>query len=139
MLKTLVDSGPFIALFNRDDRYHLPVKDFLKNFRGHMFTSWPVITEVSHLLDFNSRAQIDFLKWIVTGAVRLIDLDETDLRYLIQLMEKYSDRPMDLADGSLMAIAESRDIRNIVTLDSDYDIYRTVKKKALTNLMQDHL
>ncbi len=139
MQKTLVDSGPLIALFNRDDHYHSPVMEFLKDFRGLLYTTWPVITEVTHLLDFNSQVQIDFLTWVSRGALKLIDLDPNHLLQIIQMMNKYEDIPMDLADGSLMAIAESLNIQSIITVDSDYYIYRTFRKKALKNLIESHL
>ena len=139
MQKSLIDSGPLIALFDRDDRYHVPVMSFLKEYHGHLLTSWPVITEVSHLLDFHARAQIDFLKWVSLGGLHMIQLDHRDLDRLIVLMEKYSDIPMDLADGSLIVISESLNIRNIITIDSDYYIYRTNRKRALKNLLQGYL
>lgn len=47
------------------------------------------------------------------------------------LMEKYKDVPMDLADASLVAVAESRNIRSIFTLDSDFFIYRMADGSVL--------
>ena len=64
MQKTLIDSGPLIALFDGSDKYHSKVVEFLKTFKGELVTSWSVVTEVSHMLDFNLRVQIDFLKWV---------------------------------------------------------------------------
>ena len=64
MQKTLIDSGPLIALFDKSDKYHQKVLDFIKSYQGKLITSWSVITEVSHMLDFNLQVQIDFLKWI---------------------------------------------------------------------------
>ena len=58
---TLIDAGPLIALFNRNDKYHLKIKEFIKNYSDKLITTWPVITEVSHMLDFNIQTQIDFL------------------------------------------------------------------------------
>ena len=46
MRKCLVDAGPLIALFDRDDQYHVSTVNFLKKFEGRLITSWPVITEV---------------------------------------------------------------------------------------------
>jgi predicted nucleic acid-binding protein len=48
-------------------------------------------------------------------------------------MEKYTDIPMDLADGSLLVLAQNLHIKDIISIDSDYDIYRTIKKEALNN------
>ena len=136
MKNIIVDSGPLIALFDRDDKYHNKVVNFLKTYDGNLLTTWAVITEVSHMLAFNLKVQISFLKWIELGGVKLIDLDQKDLRKLIKYMEKYLDIPMDLADGSLMIVAENHHIKEILSIDSDYDIYRTLKKKSLTNVLR---
>ncbi len=138
MVNTLIDAGPLIALFDKDDQFHEKVKEFLKTFHGHLITTWPVLTEVTHLLDFNVNVQIDFLKWIQREAVKIVNLDNIHLARIIELTEKYSDVPMDLADASLMVIAENEKIKNIITIDSDYHIYRTNKKLKLTNLLDGY-
>ncbi|MFA7069812.1 MAG: hypothetical protein WC144_03115, partial [Sulfurimonas sp.] len=102
MQKVLVDSGPLIALFDKSDRYHLKVLEFLKSFKGSLITSWAVITEVSHMLDFNLKVQIDFLRWCSIGGVEIYNISQDELAQIITMMEKYSDIPMDLADSSLM-------------------------------------
>jgi len=77
--KTLIDSGPLIALFDRSDRYHEKVLVFMKTFKGELITSWSVITEVSHMLDFNLQVQIDFLKWCELGGVKLYGITQEEL------------------------------------------------------------
>ncbi len=136
MKNIIVDSGPLIALFDYDDKYHNKVVNFLKTYDGNLLTTWAVMTEVSHMLAFNLKVQINFLKWVELGGVKLIDLDQKDLQKLIKYMEKYLDVPMDLADGSLMIVAENHHIKEILSIDSDYDIYRTLKKKSLTNVLR---
>ncbi|MDX9814591.1 MAG: PIN domain-containing protein [Sulfurimonadaceae bacterium] len=135
MQKVLVDSGPLIALFDKSDRYHLKVLEFLKSFKGSLITSWAVITEVSHMLDFNLKVQIDFLRWCSIGGVEIYNISQDELAQIITMMEKYSDIPMDLADSSLMFIASKEKIKNILSIDSDFDIYRTFKKQSLNNLL----
>ncbi|EKO23617.1 hypothetical protein [Leptospira interrogans] len=49
-------------------------------------------------------------------------------------MEKYSDRPMDFADASLVSLSEIYEIKDILTLDSDFLFYKTKKGKALNIL-----
>ena len=135
MQKTLIDAGPVIALFDRDDKYHKPVKAFLADFKQPLISTWPVITEVTHMLDFNVKVQIDFLEWISREAIQLMNLETNHILRLIELTRKYSDVPMDLADGSLIVVSELTGIKNILTIDSDYYIYRTRKKQYLTNLL----
>ena len=134
MRKTLIDAGPMIALFGKSDRYHKHVMKFLKDFDGELVTTWPVVTEVSHMLDFNIKVQIDFLKWLDIGAVNIYQTLQSDIKRIIVLSEKYIDVPMDLADSSLIVASEKLGIKDILTIDSDYDIYRTIKKEPLNNL-----
>ena len=139
MKNIIVDAGPLIALFDKDDKYHNSVIKFLKTFDGQLITSWPVITEVTHLLSFNVNVQIDFLEWLKRKAVTIVNLENIHLERIIQLSKKYSDVPMDLADSSLIVIAELTNITDIITIDSDYYIYRTKNKKSLNNILLSFL
>lgn len=139
MRSTLVDAGPIIALFDKDDKYHHLIVDFLKEYKGNLVTCWPVITEASHLLSFNVNVQIDFLEWLRREAVTIINLESEHINRIIQLYKKYSDVPMDLADSSLIVIAELTGIRDIITIDSDYYIFRTKSKKFLNNVLSDFI
>ena len=136
MQKTIIDSGPLIALFDKSDKYHQKVLTFLQSYKGELITSWAVITEVSHMLDFNLKVQIDFLKWIELGGIQLYDIPQDELKNIRVMMEKYLDIPMDLADATLMYIASKENIKDIVSIDSDFDIYRTLKKQSLNNLLR---
>ncbi|HOW81986.1 MAG TPA: PIN domain-containing protein [Spirochaetota bacterium] len=139
MKSTLVDAGPLIALFDSDDRYHASVIDFLRKFKGKLITTWPVITEVTHMLSFNVHVQIDFLEWLRREAVEIMNIDKEHLDRIIQLSRKYSNVPMDLADSSLVVIAELTGINDILSIDSDYYIYRTKSRKALNNILLPHI
>ena len=136
MTNSLIDAGPLIALFDKDDTYNKPVIDFLKQYSGRLFTTWPVITEVSHMLNFNINVQTDFLKWLNKRILSIIDINNNGLLRIIELISKYSNVPMDLADGSLLWLSEQYKIKNIVTIDSDYYIYRTKNKEMLENLLE---
>jgi predicted nucleic acid-binding protein len=135
MQKTLIDSGPLIALFDKSDSYHLKVLNFLKNYKGKLVTSVAVVTEVSHILDFNLQVQIDFLKWIELGGLELYNITQNDIADIRIMMQKYIDIPMDFADATLMYIANKEKIKNIISIDNDFDIYRTLKKQNLNNLL----
>ncbi len=133
MRNTLIDAGPLIALFDNSDKYHLRAVRYIKGFEGQLCSTWPVITEVCHLLDFNTQTQINFLLWLEQGAVKLIDLNANHLVRIIELTKKFNDVPMDLADASLMVAAEKINCLEIASIDSDFYIYRTVRNKYLTN------
>jgi predicted nucleic acid-binding protein len=139
MQNSLIDAGPIIALFDKDDKYHKPTIKFIKDFKGKLITSWPVITEVSYFLNFNINVQVDFYKWIQRNAIQIINFTQKDLDRIIELTTKYSDIPMDLADCSLIMISELLSITNIITIDSEYYIYRTKNKKMLRNLLEGYI
>jgi len=134
MKSILIDAGPLIALFDKSDNYHNQAIQFLKKYNGTLLTTWPVVTETSHMLDFSVRAQVDFLKWINRGGLHLIETEYSSIARLIELCDKYEDVPMDLADATLIAAAEERNINEIATIDSDFYIYRDVRKRYLKNI-----
>ncbi len=139
MKSILIDAGPLIALFDRDDKYHAVVISFLQKYKGRFITTWPVITEVSHMLSFSTDVQIAFLEWLRRDALDIVSLEKIHLDRIIELSLKYSDVPMDLADSSLLVVSEMSGIKEIMTIDSDYYIYRIKGNKALKNVLSDYL
>jgi len=139
MKNTLIDARPIIALFNKSDKFHHQVKDFLKEYHGFLTTTWPVVTEVSHLLSFNVQTQIDFLTWIKLGGILIEEIHAKDIERIIELSKKYSDVQMDLADASLVVLSEKLKIKQIITIDSDYYIYRTIDKEMIENIFRYEL
>ncbi len=133
MQSILVDAGPLIALFRRRDAYHSRALSFIKNYKGRLLTTWPVITEVIHELN-RPDVQEKFLLWIERGGLQVVDLGEGSITSLIGLIKKYADLPMDLADATLMLYAEKAGIREVVSIDSDSKFYRTAKKDYLVNV-----
>jgi len=136
---TLIDAGPFIALFDHDDQYHLAVKSFLKSYDGRFVTSWPVITETMYMLQFNVQVQIDFLSWIQYPVFNIYSLEKDHFDRMTELMNKFKDVPMDFADASLVVIAEKLNMTDIITLDSDFSIYRINGKRKFNNLLKSIL
>ncbi len=138
MKRCLIDAGPLIALFDKDDKFHILVKEFLRKYEGRLYTTWPVITEVLHMLDFSVDTQIDFLKWISFGAIEVKQIDMADISIIIDLSEKYSDVPMDFADASLIIISELENIKEIISIDSDFYIYRNIRNEYVKNIFNYH-
>lgn len=132
MKKILLDSGPLIALFDRDDKYHIASVEFIKNNHCQLITTLASITETMHLLDFNRNAQIDFLCWVNAGALTLEPIEVSDLFEIKKLIIQYSDLPMDFADACLVFLAEKLNVNEIATIDRDFDVYRIKGKKTFT-------
>jgi predicted nucleic acid-binding protein len=132
--RTVVDSGPLVALFDRDDAHHATAKDFLRKFKGELISDLPVVTEIMYLLDFSVQAQVGFLGWLLAGGATLIDLTAEDLRRTAELLEKYTNLPADFADATLVAVSERVGVHEIATVDRDFGIYRLKGKKKLRNI-----
>ncbi len=138
MLNTiLIDAGPIIALFDKDDIYHESIKLFIKNKKYKFITTTAVLTEVSYMLDFNINVQILFLEWVMKEGVLIEELHQKDIPRVIELTKKYCDRPMDFADATLVIAAEKTGIRNIISIDSDFDIYRLPGKVMIENVFKE--
>ncbi|MEQ8471123.1 MAG: PIN domain-containing protein [Marinoscillum sp.] len=134
MRNTFIDAGPLIALFDRSDQYHLAAVRFMEGYQGYLWTTWPVLTEACHMLDFNIKSQIALLEWVGRGGIHLFDLNESHLNRIIALTRKFDDVPMDLADASLMVASEHTGYQEIASIDSDFYIYRNIRQEYLNNI-----
>lgn len=144
MRSVLIDSGPLAALFNHRDRHHRRALEFFQSLGGatHCHTTWEVISEVSYFLDFSADAQGDFLEWLhqghTAGLTSIAAFGTADLPAVARMMRKYSDRPMDLADASLVWLASRIGVTDIATIDrADFAVYRTIGRKAFRNVFSD--
>ena len=138
MLNTiLIDAGPLIALFDKDDNYHNKIIEFLKDKKFKYITTNAVITEVTYMLNFSIEAQISLFEWIMKEGVLLQEIQQNDISRIVELTKKYRDRPMDYADATLVVAAEKTGINQIISIDSDFDIYRLPKKVKIENIFKE--
>jgi predicted nucleic acid-binding protein len=121
----LVDTGPFVALFDPRDGAHERCRTVLRSLREPLWTTLPVLTESFHMLDPGSLGAKRLRDFVLRGGVAVWSMEEVAVRRAFALMEQYADRPMDLADASLVAAAEALPARKVFTLDrGDFSIYR---------------
>ena len=124
----LVDAGPLIALIHKDDAHHAACVAELRSITEPLGTVWPALTEAMYLLSFSWKAQEALWEMVERGVVNLLEIEGRDLARIRELMKKYKDLPMDLADAALVALAERERIRRIFTLDRrDFEVYRPAK------------
>jgi uncharacterized protein len=125
----LVDTGPLVALLDRSDNHHDEVVAALRKVQDPLLSVWPVLVEAMYLLSFSWQAQKALWEIFETGTVALLPLGEEDIPPIKNLMEKYSDLPMDLADAALVRVAEREGLRRVLTLDQrDFSVYRLPRK-----------
>jgi uncharacterized protein len=135
----LVDSGPLLALFNGRDAWHALIVEWLRrNTEARLITTWPVATEVCALLArrVGNPAALDFLRWALRGGVE-IDLPAgSALSDILSISERFQDLPFDLADASVAEAAARLRVRQVLTIDSDFDVYRDKAGKPLANVLR---
>lgn len=135
----LIDTGPLVAFFDASDQYHQTCLDILKGLEGPLLTTWPVVTETFYLLNFSWKAQDYFWEFLIRGGVKIVDIEADVMARCRELMGKYKDLPMDLADATLVVLAESKRIKKIFILDhKDFKVYRPSHAKRF-ELLPTHL
>ncbi len=137
MSVTLTDTGPLVALINRNDPNHGRCVTAARGLApGPLVTSWPCFTEAMYLLyrAAGYAGQAELWRWRSDGRLILLDVTVEQADRMAELMTKYKDRPMDLADASLVVLAESLATRRIFSLDGDFHIYRLADGTTLESV-----
>jgi predicted nucleic acid-binding protein len=128
----LIDAGPLVALLDRDEPDHRACVETMRSLRDTLVTTWAVLAEAMYLLgeQIGWRAQESLWKLVLDGRLVVLHLDRPLAERACTLMSKYRDTPMDLADATLVAIAEQLGIIRVFTLDGDFGVYRAHGRKA---------
>lgn len=130
----LVDTGPIVAYLHRGDAWHQATKRFFRRWRGELLTTWPVVTEAVYLSE-SHRARVAIVQWLQRN-LQVVAQDAEDAAAIERYLRKYRDLGPDLADLSLLALAERRGVREIITVDAkDFDVYRVGGNRMLSNLL----
>ena len=131
----LVDTGPLVALFDPKDGQHQRCVKALKAVREPLRTTGPVLTEAFHMLDPASIGSDRLREFILKGGMSVWWFDQASLGRAFELMDTYSDHPMDLADASLIVAAEMLGTRTVFTVDrKDFAAYRVRRGHRHYNL-----
>lgn len=88
------------------------------------------------MLDFNANVQLNFLEWILADGLVVHDINQKDIGSILELSKKYRDRPLDFTDATLVIAAEKTGIRKIMSIDSDFDIFRLPGKVRIENIFR---
>jgi hypothetical protein len=129
----LIDTGPVVAILDKDDQYHALCLETLKRVQEPLLTTWPVITECFYLLDFSPEVQESLWLFIERGGLEISPLEKEHYPLCRDLMRRYKDLPMDLADATLVALAEASGISRVFTLDhKDFSLYRFRQTRRFT-------
>jgi predicted nucleic acid-binding protein len=129
MSAALVDAGPLVALFGVNQPRAAHYRALLRESSLQLWslaTTWPCVVEASHLLDAPQRFTL--LRWVSAGGIAVFPFKQEDLDPMVALMQRYTELPrteMDLADASLVWLAEDTGVRRVMTMDvRDFSRYR---------------
>jgi hypothetical protein len=123
-----------VALIDRRDRNHAHAVEALRVIVDPLVTVWPALVEAMYLLDTWTE-QAALWAMIEAGPIRLAPLEDGDVPRLRELMARYRDLPMDLADAALVHVAARDGYRQVFTLDRrDFEVYRVAGRERLTIL-----
>lgn len=128
----LTDAGPLIALLDRGEPDHLKCEEASVRLHGPMLTTWPAFTEAICLLGQAGGWMAQEPLWRLLRRGDLMVEMPRESERISALMSRYQSVPMDLADASLVALAEERGLTTIFTLDRDFRIYRLSRSRAFT-------
>lgn len=121
----LADTGPLVALFDPADGDHERCRTILASIEEPLCTTVPVLTEAFHLLTPGSIGSQRLMDFVTRHGLNVWFLDDSALGRAFELMVRYADHPMDLADASLVVVAEGLKLRKIFTIDrNDFSTYR---------------
>jgi predicted nucleic acid-binding protein len=132
--RVLLDTGPLVALLNRRDRYHAWALDRFADIEPPLLTCEAVIVEACHLLRGQSGPERVVLDVIARGAVEIDFRLRDEIVPVQELRTRYVNVPMALADACLVRMAELSSGSVVLTLDSDFAIYRMHGRRVIPTI-----
>ena len=134
MNSVLIDTGPLVAFLNRRERFHAWAAEVLDAIEPPIFTCDPVLSEACFLLQDVSGGQDAVLELVSRGIVRSDFRVASEIDSLRVLMKKFSDVPMSLADACLVRMTELAQQSVVLTLDSDFRVYRRNRRQVVPTI-----
>lgn len=131
-MHAIVDTGPLVAFFDRAEQHHRWIAERIEELEAPLLVCEPVLAEAMYLLARHSRAQDALFELVQNGALRFAFRIEEHVGALRNLLQKYRDIPMSLADACIVRMAEIYERHAVLTLDSDFSVYRKHTRVPLT-------
>ena len=120
----IADTGPLVAYLDRRERHHAWTVEQISKLSPPLLICEPVLTEALFLLARLPFAQ-DALLDLVEKRILRVDFQlEAHITSIRKLYRKYRDTPMSLADACIVSMAERQRHHSVLTLDSDFEVYR---------------
>jgi predicted nucleic acid-binding protein len=136
-MPVIVDTGPLLAFFDKAERNHRWAIERIEEAEAPLLICEPVLAETMYLLGGHAKAQDALWGLMENGALDVAFQIGEHGGALRRLMRKYRDTPMSLADACLVRMAEVHEHHAIMTLDSDFLIYRKHGRTPLALIQPD--
>ena len=134
MTSVIADTGPLVALLNRRERHHAWVSKVMDTIQPPIFTCDPVLSEACFLLQGAAGGPDAVLELVTRGIVRSDFHVAAELDSLRALMKRFASVPMSLADACLVRMTELDPKSVVLTLDSDFGIYRRNRRQVIPTI-----
>lgn len=135
MKPVLLDTGVIVALLDRSEKLHQACADAVQDLEAPLITCEAVIAESCYLLRNLAGAPEAVIENVATGIFQVVFQLSREAAGVKQVLRKYRDRKIDLADACLIRLADEFGIGDILTLDQDFAIYRWGRNKAFRMLL----
>ncbi len=132
MPAAIVDTGPLVAFFDRSEHHHDWAAKRIEEFDPPLLVCEPVLAEAMYLLARYPKSPEILLELLENGALSVAFRIDEHVGALRKLLQKYRDTPMSLADACIVRMAEIHDRHAVLTLDSDFSVYRKHGRVSLT-------
>ena len=132
MTVAIVDTGPLVAFFDRAEQHHDWAVERIEELEAPLLVCEPVLAETMYLLARYPKAQDVVLELIHNGALSVAFRIDEHVGALRNLLRKYRDIPMSLADACIVRMSEIHERHAVLTLDSDFLVYRKHGRAPLT-------
>ncbi|MDA0834625.1 MAG: twitching motility protein PilT [Planctomycetota bacterium] len=133
--RVLIDTGPLVAILDRNDQYHKLCTESLRTIQPPMWTTWPVITEAAWLLRSMPKGLQQLYGSIESGLVQIAHLPQSSLAELAKWQKRFQNLQPQLADLTLLYVAERETFPAIFTLDRrDFVVMQKKSRPSLVLL-----
>lgn len=130
----LLDTGPLVALLDRRDSHHGWAVEHWRTMPVPVLTCQAVIAEAAFVLARGKCSHEPLLAMIERGVVNPDFSITSEAGKISELMSRYSEVPMSLADACLVRLSELHDDSRVFTLDTDFHIYRRHRRREIALL-----
>ena len=131
----VVDAGPLVAYVDRKDRFHDWALATMNEIEAPQYSCEPVLVEACFLVQHLPGAVEGILEMVSRRLLALPFRIENEAVTIARLLKKYSDVPMSLADACLVRMAETIAESAVLTLDSDFKIYRKHGRRVIPTIL----